>query len=479
MSLTQLFEPSGIAVVGASQTEGKIGYEAMVNAVRFDGPVYPVNPSTEGELFGREFVSSVTEIDGAVDLALCCVPGPAVPDVLEECGEAGIGAAVIYASGFAEAGEQGEELQDAAVAVAEEYDISLLGPNTSGFIVPALDLRCSFASGVEEIPEGNIAVVAQSGGVGLVLAFQSRRQNRGVSAEVGLGNRANVGFAEAIEYFDSDDRTDAIVLHVEGTDDGRGLLEACRESETPVVAYKVGQSDVGDFAESHTGALTGDHELYTAGFAQYGVPTVDATDELLDAAAALGNSPAPDGPNVGVVTAQAGPGIIITDRIQRAGGRLPELSPETQEQVDEILPGITYADNPVDTGRPMPEFGEIVTAVAEDDRVDIVLVYELFEAALGFPVEDLDGLAERVDKPVLFATEGIEESMADERERLRDVGIPFFETPERAADAAGALARYARLHNDGASGSDPVPDGGADGEPQGTAARSLEVRLDE
>ncbi|WP_311172700.1 acetate--CoA ligase family protein [Halobellus ordinarius] len=484
MSLTHLFEPSGIAVVGASQTEGKIGYEAMVNAVRFDGPVYPVNPSTEGELFGKEFVPSVTEIDGEVDLALCCVPGPAVPDVLEECGEAGIGAAVIYASGFAEAGEQGEDLQDAAVAVAEEYDISLLGPNTSGFIVPALNLRCSFASGVEEIPEGNIAVVAQSGGVGLVLAFQSRRQNRGVSAEVGLGNRANVGFAEAIEYFDGDERTDAIVLHVEGTDDGRGLLEACRESETPVIAYKVGQSDVGDFAESHTGALTGDHELYTAGFAQYGVPTVDATDELLDAAAAVGNSPTPDGPNVGVVTAQAGPGIIITDRIQRAGGRLPELSPETQARVDEILPGITYADNPVDTGRPMPEFGEIVTAVAEDDRVDIVLVYELFEAALGFPVDDLDGLAERVDKPVLFATEGIEESMADERERLRDVGIPFFETPERAADAAGALARYARLHSDGATGSDPVPDGGASdgeigGEPQVTAARNPEVRPDE
>ncbi|WP_049987475.1 CoA-binding protein [Halobellus rufus] len=455
MTLRQLFDPSAIAVVGASATEGKIGYEAMANAAAFDGPVYPVNPSTEGELFGAEFVASVTEIDDDVDLALLCVPGPAVPEVLEECGEAGIGAAVIYASGFAEAGGQGEELQEATVAAAEEHDISLLGPNTSGFLVPGIDLRCSFASGVEEIPEGNVAVVAQSGGVGLVLAFQSRRQGRGVSAEVGLGNRANVGFAEAIEYFDGDDRTDAIVLHVEGTDDGRRLLEACRESDTPVVAYKVGQSDVGDFAESHTGALTGDHELYTAGFAQYGVPTVDATDDLLDAAAALGNSPTPDGPNVGVVTAQAGPGIIITDRIQRAGGRLPELTEETQARVDEILPGITYADNPVDTGRPMPEFGEIVTAVAEDERVDIVLVYELFEAALGYPVEELDGLAERVDKPVLFATEGIEEDLAGQRNALRDAGIPVFETPERAADAAGALARYALLNDD-----DALADGG-------------------
>lgn len=458
VTLGELFDPSGVAVVGASKTEGKIGYEAMANAATFDGPVYPVNPSTEGELFGREFVPSVTEIDGEVDLALCCVPGPAVPDVLEECGEAGIGAAVIYASGFAEAGGEGEALQEAAVEVADAYDISLLGPNTSGFIVPSLDLRCSFASGAEKVPEGNIAVVAQSGGVGLVLAFQSRRQGRGVSAEVGLGNRANVGFAEAVEYFDSDEKTDAIVLHIEGTDDGRRLLEACRESETPVVAYKVGQSDVGDFAESHTGALTGDHELYTAGFEQYGTPTVDATDDLLDAAAALGTAPEPDGPNVGVVTAQAGPGIIITDRIQRAGGRLPELTAETQSRVDEILPGITYADNPVDTGRPMPAFGEVVTAVAEDDRIDIVLVYELFEESIGFPIDALEGLASRVDKPVLFATEGIEEDLSAARSKLEAIGVPTFPTPERAADAAGTLARYARLYAEETT----VTDGGGD-----------------
>jgi len=468
VSLTHLFEPSGVAVVGASRTEGKIGYVAMANATNFEGPVSPVNPSESGELFGSEFVPSVTEIDEPVDLALCCVPGPAMPDVLEECGAAGIGAAVIYASGFAEAGGDGAKLQEAIVEVADEHGISLLGPNTSGFLVPATDLRCSFASGVEEVPPGNTAVVAQSGGVAHVLAFQSRRQRRGVSAMVGLGNRANVGFAEAIEYFDGDDRTDSIVLHIEGTDDGRRLLEACRESDTPVIAYKVGQSDVGAFAESHTGALTGDHEVYTAGFAQYGVPTVDATDDLLDAAAALGNAPTPSGPNVGVVTAQAGPGIIVTDRIQRAGGRLPELTVETKQRVDEILPGITYDDNPVDTGRPMPEFGEVVTAVAEDDRVDIVLVYELFEAALGFPVDTLGGLADRVEKPVLFATEGIEEELESERDALAAAGVPIFETPERAADAAGVLARYARLHADEAGGDGGRPPSGgsrgADGE---------------
>ncbi|KOX95447.1 MULTISPECIES: CoA-binding protein [Halorubrum] len=445
MTLTQMFDPTAVAIVGASTTEGKIGYEAMANAAEFDSPVYPVNPSSKGTLFGEAFVPSVTDIDDDVDLALCCVPGPVTPEVIEECGEAGVGAVVVYAGGFAEAGEDGERLQQSVVEVAEEYDISVLGPNTSGFVVPRTNLLCSFASGAEKLPAGNTAVVAQSGGVAHALAFQSRRQGRGVSVMVGLGNRANVGFTDVIEYFDGDEDTGAIVIHVEGTDDGRALLEACRESETPVIAYKVGQSDVGEFAESHTGALTGDHELYLAGFAQYGIPTVDATDDLLDAAAALADSPEPDGPNVGVVTAQAGPGIIITDRIQRAGGRLPELTAETRDRVDELLSGVTYTGNPVDTGRPMPAFGDVVTAVAEDDNVDIVLVYELFEQAMGFPADALDGLAERVDKPILFATDGIEEDMADDKATLTDAGVPMFETPERAGDAAAVLARYAKI----------------------------------
>jgi acetyltransferase len=444
--LESLFEPEAIAVVGASRTEDKIGYEAMANATTFGGRVYPANPSGSGTVFGEPFVESVAAVDDEVDLALLCVPGPAVPDVVEECGRAGIGAAVVYASGFAETGEEGEALQAAVESSAAEHDVALLGPNTSGFAVPATDLYASFASGIEAVRPGNVAVVAQSGGIAHVLAFRTLREGRGVSAMVGLGNRANVGFRETVEYFDGDERTDAVVLHVEGTENGRALLETCRAADTPVIAYKAGKSDVGDFAESHTGALTGDHELYEAGFRQYGVPTVDSTGALADAGVALGNSPPPSGPNVGVVTAQAGPGIIIADRIQRGGGVLPEFTAETRERLDDVLPGVTYEGNPVDTGRPMPEFGEVVTAVAEDDRVDIVLVYELFEEALGFPVEGLDGLAERVDKPVLFATEGVESDMADDLAALRATDVPVFGSPERGAEAAATLVRYAEIN---------------------------------
>jgi len=451
VSLISLFEPQSIAVVGASKTEGKIGYEAMKSVHEFDGDVHPVNPSADGTLFGEPFVGSVTEVEGGVDLGLLCVPGPVVPSVLEEFGAADVGAAVIYSGGFAESGAEGEALQDRIVEVANRHGISLLGPNTSGFLVPGSGLYASFAAGVQDVRPGNVAVVAQSGGVAHACAFEAAREGRGLAAMVGLGNRANVGFEAVIDYFDRHEDTDAIVLHIEGTDDARSLLETCREVDTPVLAYKVGKADVGEFAKSHTGALTGEHALYEAGFHQYGVPTVESTTQLLDAGHALATAPTPAGANVGVVTAQAGPGIIIADRLKQAGARLPSLSAETRARLDKLLSGITYSANPVDTGRPMPEFGEVVTAVAEDENVDVVLVYELHEAALGFPTDALDGLAETVDKPVLFSTAGPESLMADDLAALEAIGVPTYTSPERGADAASILVGYADLGGQGAT----------------------------
>lgn len=442
MSLDTLFDPASIAVVGATQTPGKIGYEAMKGVQAFPGSVYPVNPNAEGAILGESVVASVTDID-SVDLALLCVPAPVVPGVLEECAEAGVGGAVSYAGGFAESGEDGERRQEHIAEITGD-DIRLLGPNTSGFVIPQSDLFASFASGVDRLRSGTVAVIAQSGGVAHSLAFRAVEEGRGLSAMVGLGNRADIGFTDTIEWFDAHEGTDAIVLHVEGTDDARGVLETCEAATTPIVAYNVGKEDVGTFAESHTGALTGEHKLYEAGLRQHGVPTVESTSELLDAGYALANTPEPSGTNVGVVTAQAGPGIIIADRLLAAGATLPELSEETNRAIADTIPEITYAENPVDTGRPMPEFGEIVRAVARDPNVDCVVVYELFEEALGLPA--LDGLAEETGTPVLFATNGPQELLADELSTLEAAGVPVFRSPERGADATAALVEYAKLH---------------------------------
>lgn len=437
MSLSDLFEPEGIAVIGASQTPGKLGNDAMSNVEAYDGQIYPVNPSSSGTVFGYEFVDSVSETDA--DLALCCVPGRLQPDVLEECGEAGVGAAVIFAGGFAEMGGKGHELQGRVEEIADEYDITILGPNTAGYVIPDENLYGSFVPRIREVGSGNVGIVAQSAGVAITSSFHLTREGYGVSAMFGLGNRVNTEFADVIPELDADPRTDAIVVHVEGTEDVDDFLEVCRDAETPVVAFKVGEHDIADLAQAHTAAPAQDNAIYESGFDHPGLVTVSSTTELIDAGRVLADSPTPDGPNVGIVTAQAGPGIIVTDYLKGAGATFPDLTAETRERLDAILPGITYAENPVDTGRPMPEFGEAVDAVARDDNVDIVLVYEIYEDSLGYPVDELETLSADVDKPILFTVAGPNHALEDERRQMEDVGIPTFDTPERGAQAVAAL----------------------------------------
>lgn len=443
MGLQQLLDPESVAVVGASGTEGKIGYAAMRNVRGFDGPVYPVNPKRAGEtLFDYDVVGSIGDVDGDVDLALICVSPPVVPDVVKKCGAAGVGGAVIYSGGYSEAGKQGAELEAKIADIANEHGVSLLGPNTSGFINPPTGLCASFVPHMERVGAGSVAVVAQSGGINHSIAFKAFSDKRGVSKAIGLGNQSNTGFSEVLEYLDGDEDTEAAVLHVEGIDDARRLLETCREINLPVAAYKVGRADVDDFAASHTGAMTGDYELYQAGFKQYGVVTADSCTAVFDAGNALAKVPKPTGTNVGVVSAQAGPGIVMTDRLKRAGATLPPFSEETRERIDDLVGDITFTENPVDTGRPMADIDKVIAAVAGDEGVDIVLVYELYEEGIPYPIKGLTEIADSHDKPIIFATDGPWDVLQDKIEALEEAGIPAYVTPERGADAVAALVQY-------------------------------------
>ncbi|MFB6092913.1 MAG: CoA-binding protein [Haloquadratum sp.] len=436
MGIRDLFDPSGIAVIGASATPGKLGNDAMANAKEFDGPVYPVNPSGEGEVYGYEFVDSVADTDA--DLALCCVPAPATPDVIEECGEAGVGAAVIFAGGFAEAGEEGRKRQEAIRQTAEEYDITVLGPNTAGHIIPHKQIYSSFVPGFDEIETGDVAVVAQSGGIGVTSTFQLEREGYGISGMYGLGNRVNTDFADVLPMLDEDPQTKAIGLHIEGTEDIDRFFDVVEDTETPLVALKSG-SRMQEFVQSHTAAPAQEYERYERVIRENGGVMAESVTEMLDATRVLAKSPVPDGPNVGLVTAQAGPGIMLANYLAERDVPFPELTPETQERLDDLLLGFTYEENPVDTGRPMPEFGQVIDAVARDDNVDIVLVYEIFEHSLGYPVEELEQLAEDLDKPIVFTVAGPYDALEPDRKRMEEIGIPTFDAPERGAYAASVL----------------------------------------
>lgn len=441
-SLDALIRPASIAVVGASSSPGKAGHQLMRALDGFAGRLYPINRAG-GEILGHRAYPSVGDLPEPVDLAVLIVPAPAVPEVVDQCAAAGARAAIVCAGGFAEAGPEGAELQASAARAAAGAGMRLLGPNTSGLVNPVDGVLATFVSSVRAIPPGRLAIVAQSGGVNLAVAMAAAGEGLGVRLAIGLGNAADVDHAELLDWLAADPATGAIALHLEGARDGRRLVEAVAlaAEAKPVIALALGEADVGDFARSHTGTLATNWRLVRAALRQAGAVVVDDTTELLDAARALRLvrlAPAASA-GVGVVTAQAGPGLLVTDRLRARGVRVPELGEATRARLGELLPPMTYQRNPVDTARPDERFGEVVATVQRDPGVDAALVYALHEPGALDPADLLGPAKANPSTPLLLVTGG----PRDEIDRLRGTveagAVPVLTGPERGADAMRAL----------------------------------------
>ncbi len=450
-TLDPLFSPRSIAVVGASAAPAKAGNALLAALGAFPGGLYPINPR-EDQILGRTAYPRLTDVPDQIDLALLVVPPPAVPAVLRDAADAGVKAVVIHAGGFAESGTEGGAIQAEIEAIVAETGLRLLGPNTSGFINPVDEVRACFMPAVAELPAGSVSIVAQSGGVNIALAFLCRDEGVGIRLAVGLGNAVDVGFVDVLDHLAGDPETRAIGIHVEGLADGRAVIEAIERvtESVPVVALKIGRADVGAFAQSHTGALTGDFALARSALAQAGAVVVDTPTELVDAVHALSQgrmAPAAD-PGIAVVTGQAGPGLIIADALRTAGVSVPELQSATVAHLGTLLAPITYQRNPVDTGRPEATFAEVVATVAADDVVDGLIAYGLVEASF-------DPVAALGPSPVpsVYVTEGARADLAVLRPALESAGVPVYLSPERgafgvAARVVDARARLRRSQSD-------------------------------
>jgi acyl-CoA synthetase (NDP forming) len=460
--LDALFAPRSVAVIGASEDPGKAGHAMMCSLAGFPGPLYPVNPKA-AEVLGRDAYASPGDLPEAVDLAVLVVPPSEVPRVLDNCGTRGIRAAVVCAGGFAESGEDGAELQRRAAATARRHGIRLLGPNTSGFVNPRARVAANFMPTVDQLRPGPAAIVAQSGGMNLLLSFLADAEGLGLNLGAGLGNAADVGFAEVLDHVADDEATTVVGLHVEGVSDGRALYSALRRltARKPVVALKVGRADVGEFARSHTGALIGSYEVARAALEQAGAVLVEDSTELVDAMRALadGRLPAKRTPGVAVVTGQAGPGLIIADQLGASGVPLPELGEPATAELTTLLPPLTHQRNPVDTGRPAATFPRVIETVATDPSIDVVVVHSLDEPGAFDPVRTFastgtDGVR------TLFASQGPRGALEVTADWLGSLAVPMYPTPERAARAARALvadsaAAYRVGREDAATGRGP------------------------
>lgn len=445
-SLDGLFAPRGIAVVGASRNPHKLGAAMARSLTGFTtrGGYLALVNGRDDTMYRS--VRAAAE-DGPVDLAMICVPAVACPEVLAEAAEAGARAAVVCGGGFAEAGGPGIEYQDKLAAVVAETGVRLLGPNTSGFLAPHAGVTASFVPGVADVRPGKVAVVAASGGVNHALSFLLTEAGHGISLAVGLGNAVDVSAPDVLDYLAGDPDTGAVALHVESVADGPRLVDAVRKlaARRPVVALVVGRHDIGAFAASHTGALATSWRTTRAALAQAGAVLVDDERELVDAVGALAVArarPALD-PGVGVVTAQAGPGLLLLDDLRGRHVRVPELTQSTRDTVAELLPPLTFQRNPVDTGRPGPELGQILGAVAADPGVDVLAVYALHEP----DAVDLVAAAQearKADVPIVLGLGGVGEDVVGSRRALLDAGIAVTTEPRGVAAAVGALVADAR-----------------------------------
>jgi acetyltransferase len=442
--LAPLFAPRRIAIVGASHTPGKIGSSMAESLKSFDqGERRIALVNHRGAGFYPSLFDAAEE--GPIDLVIMCVPASACLDLVEEVAAVGASAAMICSGGFAEIGGLGPGLQDDLITRASEKGIRLLGPNTSGFIDPRRKLIASFVPGIAAIPSGRVAIVAASGGVNHALAFLFAEAGHGLSLAVGLGNAADVTASDVLDYLATDPETAAVALHLESVDDGPRLVDAITRlvPHTPVVALVVGRNDVADFAVSHTGNLATSWRTTRAALSQAGAVLVDDERELVDAVGALSvtRSRPRAGASVGVVTAQAGPGLLLLDDLRGRGIEVPELSETTQETLSGLLPPLTFQRNPVDTGRPSPEFGKVLAAVAADPASDVVAAYALYEPK----AVDLAaaGIAGRLDGvPLVVGVGGTAAAAGETRAALLEAGIAT------AADSCGVAAAAAALLTD-------------------------------
>ena len=474
MTLMPLFAPKGIAVVGASRDTRKLG-AAMVRSLRgFAGHLALVN-SRDDSMFPT--VRAAAE-HGPIDLVIVCVPAAACAEVVADAAAAGARAALVCGGGFAEAGGPGIAVQRDLAAVVADTAIRLLGPNTSGFLAPNAGLAASFVPGAADVEPGRIAVVAASGGVNHTLAFLLAGSGHGVSLAIGLGNAIDVDAPDVLDHLAADPNTAAVALHIESVANGPRLVESVSRLSVvkPVVALVVGRHDVQAFAASHTGALATSWRTTRAALAQAGAVLVDDERELVDAVGALAlhrARPVADA-GVGVVTAQAGPGLLVLDDLRGRGIRVPELAAPTRDALANLLPPLTFQRNPVDTGRPGAGLGKIFHAVAADPSVDIIAGYALYEPDA---VDLVAALTEARDVPTVLGLVGTGPEVMRCRRALLAAGIAVTTDPRGVAAAVSALVQDARARSRGTDVPRPRSVSAAPGPYDEDQAKSLLDRL--
>ncbi|HPE55465.1 MAG TPA: GNAT family N-acetyltransferase [Bacteroidales bacterium] len=448
--LDSIFRPKRIALIGVSNDSNSVGGITLRNLVGggYNGVVYPVNPKREA-VFGIPCYPDVKSLPKVPDLAVIMTAAKFVPQIITECGEAGVNGIIIMSAGFKETGPDGAKLEKQVKTEVKKYpDMRVIGPNCLGIIVPGFSMNVSFSSSMPK--KGHVAFISQSGALCTSVLDWANEANIGFSYFVSIGNSMDVNFGDLIDYFGQDPNTRSIVLYVESIANARAFMSAARAfaRKKPIIVYKSGRfPESAKAAASHTGALASEDSIYDAVFRRAGLARVYNIGNIFDFTDLIGRKRAPKGSSLAIVTNAGGPGVMATDTLISMGGHIVQLTDDTMQKLDEYLPPFWSHGNPVDVlGDATPDrFAKATELVLQDSNVDAVLVI-LTPQAMTAPTETAKAIAKLADnstKPIMAAWLG-GASMRDGVQIFNNSGIAAYETPEQAIRAFMTLSYYSK-----------------------------------
>jgi acyl-CoA synthetase (NDP forming) len=453
----RLLRPRSLAVVGASPEPFSLGGNVLANIERFgfSGDLHLVS-RTRSEINGRACVSTIDDLPQGVDAVVLMIPVPAIKEAIAACVRRGIGGAVVYASGFGELGEEGRRAQDEVAAIAKEAGIALLGPNCLGLINFIDQVPLTFEPVVPVKPAGpGVCIIAQSGAMAGNIRMALLANNVSVVYTLSTGNEAVLGAEDVIESLLDDPAVQLFSVFVEQIRHPKRFLNLAAEARRrgkPIVLMHPGRSARSrEAAKSHTGALAGDHAVMRVFVAAEGVVLVESLDELFDVSRLLARYPHPPAGGAGIMSNSGAIRGFALDFCEQIDLPLPELTAETCAALKQVLPDFAAIDNPLDItaqGMQKPSlFGDSAQAMLHDPKVGALLV----AAMGGSPAQQiakwksLRPVLETANKPVALAYMGDSWPMSDEfLADIKDSGVPYFRSPERAMRAFAYAMRFGR-----------------------------------
>lgn len=452
--LKRYFNPTSIAIVGASENFSSIGGKPLRHLLAhgYDGDIFPVNPKYES-IKGLTCYPAVKDIPSIIDVALIAVSQKLIFDVIKQCKEKNVKFIILFGAGFAETGKEGEILQSKIVEYCLENNIRLCGPNCIGSINVIDSIPMGFSNSFERekfIP-GNVSLISQSGALGYAIFSLAQEENIGFSYLANTGNQADLNTLDFLDFLVDDQQTKVLSAYMEAIPDGQKLKNIAKraaENKKPFLILKSGNSDIGkQAAMSHTGSLAGSEEAFNAVAKQYGIAVASDNDDFIDTIKVFSRDKRLLGKNVAVISTSGATGIMMADNCEKLGLSMTKLSQKTTEKLRSILPSFASTENPVDiTAQALNDstsFKQCLKTIIEAEEVDALVITTTFAGDLVVKMmEDVIEVDKKSSKPILVSLTGPNHLVGAARTRLSEEGVPTYNSIRRTVESLKKLLEF-------------------------------------